>query len=207
MNEGKRTLPPGHRWVAAASYRESIGGGESLLRADVIRCEGCGVRSYWCAHDCRYYVDVDEDIFRDVLPSCEEERVRSRAGKEDPRVLVQKAIAVLGDVVLAVGDGAFGDLWDLADDAVHTVVSAAATAVRDGLVPPTLVVDRDGASLVLDGRGLVHVAGGAEIVITEQHETDGPSLGAVLVASHVWFWGEIAAGLVARLKSGAQEAT
>ena len=206
MNEGKRKLPPGHRWVAAPSYRESIGGGESLLRADVIRCEGCGVRSYWCRHDCRYYVDVDEDIFRDVLPSCEEERARSRAGKEDRGALLPKAVAVLGDVVLALGDGPFGDLWDVADDAVHTAVSAAATAVRDGLVPPTLVVDRDGASLVLDSRGLVHVAQDREIVVTEQHETDGPSLGTVVVAGHVWFWGEIAAGLVARLKSGAQEA-
>ncbi len=32
------------------------------------------------------------------------------------------------------------------------------------------------------------------------------TLGTVVVAGHVWFWREIAAGLVARLKSGAQGA-
>ena len=205
MDQSKKTPPPGHLWVAEADYKEPIGGGESLLRTDVIWCAACGVKSFWCAHDQKYYVDVDGDTYRDVLPSCAEECAGARPVQDERGLVLRQALAALADAIAAHGAGDIDDLGDAADDAVNAVVTAAATAIGDGVLAASVIAHRDDASLVLDSCGFIHVAHGREIVLTEEHAIDGPSPGALLVAGHVWSRGEIAAGLVTRLKSGAQE--
>lgn len=74
--------PGGHDWRKGPNYRASIGGGEFLQRTNTIRCKTCGVVAYWCAHDRAYYVDASSHTYRDVMPTCEDERVKQAEDAE-----------------------------------------------------------------------------------------------------------------------------
>ncbi len=68
--------PAGHEWRADQDYDADIGGGETIRRTGCIRCLQCGVLAYWEPYDRRYYVDKTRYTYRDVLASCDEERVQ-----------------------------------------------------------------------------------------------------------------------------------
>ena len=93
--------------------------------------------------------------------------------------------------------GEFGALFEGADQITHTVIDLLAAEVCEGTRQPVVVAERDGARLLVDRRGLVHVAGGTSVSVTGQHEIDGDALGSIRVGRHTWWWGEIVDGLVA----------
>lgn len=93
--------------------------------------------------------------------------------------------------------GEFGALWEGADEITHNVIDLVAAEISEGTRQPIVVAERDGARLIVDRHGLVHITGGASVRVTEQNEMDGDALGSIRVGRHTWCWREIVDGLVA----------
>lgn len=200
----KRTLPSGHRWIPATNSGDPSDKDATERPSDVIRCEGCGAYAQWSENDSSYRTyDLELYVSRDVLPSCAEECARDREVLRARHLLIDGAIGVLRTVMATVGENT--SVNPRAIKALLAVVDLASTAILDGLLAPTLLVERNEAALRLDNCGLVHRSGDWQFVLTTGwSRRRGPSL-VLNVRGHVWSWSEIAAALVSRLRSDAHE--
>lgn len=201
----KRTMPSGHRWVPSPSSGDPSDKDAIDRPSDVIRCEGCGAYAQWSENDSSYLTyDLELYVSRDVLPSCAQECARDREILRARHLLIDRAIGVLRTVMATVGDDT--SVNSRAIKALLAVVDVASTAILDGLLaPPALLVERDGAVLVLENCGLVHrTADWAFVLTTGWSRRRGPSL-VLNVRGHVWSWSEIAAALVSRVRTDAHD--
>jgi hypothetical protein len=107
--------------------------------------------------------------------------------------------------MMTVGEDTSANPGDLVTDALLTVVDVASSAILDGLLAPALLVERDGAAVLLENCGLVHrTPDWAFVLTTGWSKRRGPSL-ALNVRGHVWSLREIAAALVSRLRTDAHD--
>lgn len=200
----KRTLPPGHHWIPATNSGDPSDKDATEHPSDVIRCEGCGACAQWSENDSSYRTyDLELYVSRDVLPSCAEESAREREVLRVRHILIDRAIGVLRTVMATVGEDTSAD--PRAIKTLISVVDVASSAILDGLLAPALLVERDGAALLLENCGLVHRTGDwAWVLTTGWSRRRGPSL-VLNVRGHVWSWSEVAAALVSRLRRDAHD--
>lgn len=69
-----RSPPPGHNWTDGPKYEAHAAGRGFVTRDVTICCRTCSTVAYWCDDDKIWCVDKNYLIYRDVKPTCAEEK-------------------------------------------------------------------------------------------------------------------------------------